>query len=65
MTRSVRGILVRPNDLAHVKDYWPCELRELLLREGFQVSKSRFIGPNKWKASALAPGIELFVVKGS
>jgi len=64
LLRGVAGLLGKANDPGHVHEYWPWELRRLLMVSGFRIRSLRFRVPNRyvpWKP--LAAGIDIVASK--
>jgi SAM-dependent methyltransferase len=58
--RGVGGLLGRPDDHAHIHEYWPWELRARVLEAGFSITSFRFRAPNRYiPVPLLSAGIDL------
>lgn len=61
---GVAGLLGRPDDGAHVHEYWPWELRRTIQGAGFEILSFDFRVPNRfvpWRS--VAAGLEVIALK--
>ena len=48
MSRALAGLAGRPDDRAHVHEYWPWELRSRMREAGFEIRSFRYRAPNRY-----------------
>ena len=64
LLRGVAGLLGKADDVAHVHEYWPWELRRLLTVSGFRIQSLRFRARNRYIPwEPLAAGIDIIATK--
>ncbi len=62
--RSVAGLLGKADDEAHVHEYWPWELRRLVVASGYRIRSLRYRARNRYIPwGPLAAGFDIIAVK--